>query len=778
MSQDSLLHSLETLKLNKKDAGSDTITEFVKNPESLASGDGLQRLLELLKRPNVDLLSEMVINDPDQFLKKSHAAGDDNCQVLLNILLRNPNNTELIRHVLDVVKINLKSAIATPVPLENAKFYLNVYLRIQTSFQLFNSQHLYCILPYLNPYLGDIKETSPVILLIAVNFLKHDKGSACEVIADYLELIYTETLPLSPSQYFNFIKVIELFMPLIPEIVTTTYTKHSKPLIDYQIAKIKSPEDILKNKALVTETLCLFNNSCINDECRQFTHDNYFQILKIATRNDDYLIKLLSTLTIVKLWQFAKVEKELKIEHLASIFLEYIPKHRELDNVQLLEYCVEGLAYLSMKTSIKKSIRMNESVLDLLIALLKQDTPSTINYGILAIMNNLTKLPDSSDTQEKQTKNYLKNMATPNLSDNTKESKDEILLFNDSLLTNHKIVAAASKLKTTEDSGSNLIGALINIIYLISMNQKKQTKIELVKQGSLKLLLHYLIKHSIVDKKTGITTPKGDTEIRLLAIRALARISYAINPAVAFNEYDVSSTVPFLVELLGPRISNYTGIQGKREDSYLFDQVTNIDKFESLLALTNISSVDKRDLKRFIIAKVFDDYLDNFILDSDHPQIQKASWELTSNLIGEPTMLVKFFNIDNTPETKQNLKRLQLLISLLDTEDEDLQVVLTGLLANATSEFDMISQVLFKNEAVREKLVAKLSSIMKHQLDNNEILLRVSYIVTGLVYCALNMNQLAKLKNANFIRSIEHALKTTRNKEVVEILQDSFRNLS
>jgi hypothetical protein len=298
-----------------------------------------------------------------------------------------------------------------------------------------------------------------------------------------------------------------------------------------------------------------------------------------------------------------------------------------------------------------------------------------------------------------------------------------------------------------------------------------------VKQGSLKLLLHYLIKHSIVDKKSGNTTPKGDIEVRLLAIRALARICYAINPAVAFNEYDVSSTVPFLIELLGPKVSNYTGNQGKEED-YLGDQVTNIDKFESLLALTNISSVDKKDLKRFIIAKVFDDYLDNFILDSDHPQIQKASWELTSNLIAEPTMLVKFFNIDNTPETKQNLKRLQLLISLLDTEDEELQVVLTGLLANATSEFDMIAQVLLRNDAVREKLVDKLSSIMNHQLENNEILLRVSYIVSSLVYCALNMNQLTKLKKASFIRSIDHAQQTTRNNEIVEILQDSITNLS
>ena len=79
-------------------------------------------------------------------------------------------------------------------------------------------------------------------------------------------------------------------------------------------------------------------------------------------------------------------------------------------------------------------------------------------------------------------------------------------------------------------------------------------------------------------------------------------------------------------------------------------------------------------------------------IDSDAPNVQRATWELLSNLVSEPTILVYFFNV----EKPANLQRLDLMVKMLNSSDEKLQTAVAGLMANAASEFQMVSQIILQ----------------------------------------------------------------------------------
>lgn len=765
MGSDDITTKLSQLDLKADDGAKQYMNQLFKNPEELKENEGLNRLIKLLEQPkNANILYERMIDEVELTINQLRILGDTNGSILVNILQASAVDSKMKQHVLDVLKNGIKG--------DNVKFYLRVYLNVISTFDQYNVQHLNVMLPILNPTTD--AEVQPLIILIAIGLLKHDRIITAEMVSEYLDTNFNiEGEDLSVQQYLNYIKILEVFFPLIPETIAPIYLESSKRHIKYQISKIKSSQDITLYRQLVIETLNLFSASCINNQCREFNYTNYFQIMLLANKVEDEEIKVMANLIIIKLWNFLKTQQDISKDTLTNNLLDYIARYKTGDDKVLLENAIEGLAYLSLNNDVKSLIRINESVLDTFMTVLTNDASSPLKYGLLVIFKNACKLKDPNESQDKKTVNYLKSVSTPKPNNNNQESQQDILLFSKSLLIDRKIISVISQMKVQEASTNNLMDLIISIIYLISTNNDKAVKIELVRQGALKLIMNYLIKNSHVVKQTGETRPlKAEDDERLSGIRALAKILYSISPELAFNNFDVRSTIPFLIELLGPNVSNYTGsISG---DGYLTNKVTMVDKFESLLALTNISSSNNSELKKFIISKTFNNYLDNLILDSDHPQVQIASWELISNLISEPTLLVKFFNVDGSAETKKNGKRLDLLIKLLDSQSEELQIVLGGLLANATSQ-SMICQVLLNLDSVRPNLLEKLTTIFENQSNNNQLVLRVSYVLSNLVYFALNANELSKLNDKALLSSIKHTLSITKDAETREILQDSLQ---
>lgn len=759
-------------------------------------------------------LYKLLEKDSGRFLLGLKRLGDSRGEILINVIKNNTSSEDLegvIGKLLAVVAKLLKGSD----DLTEIIFYLSIYFSMTSNFNHTNYHHISIFLKYLN-LLYDQKdeqlaqETYSLVLLIIMKDLELLNKDTLEMITSYLEvLIETDTDKVSITNFLNLLKVLELLFPVIPAVASTIYMSEScKGIILNQVSKMSNLSlEYASNQLITIQILKLVSSSCINDECRSFNYNNYIDLVKVGIRLKDenfQEIRILSVLCVVKFWNFVQIQKdeqkelEINMENLSEILIQYLMEYESSRNENILDYSIEGLAYLSLNVSVKQKLRNDVNSIEIILNILKGETilkdtrlrgHSSLIYGILVLLSNLTKLQDTGIDTQKKTTNFLKSFSTPNnVNDNTTEKQETIHNFNRSLLIDHTIVEVIGKLKVYVSADSRItsnstISQVLLIICMIASNQDKTTRQELVKQGGLNIVLDFLIKSSVVNKKQGIETRPHSTSdeaiaARMNALRSLARILISVNPTLAFNKYDIKTCLPFLVELLGHDIFQYSGLlENLGNDKYLYENVTNLDKYESLLALTNISSVQSgtqaSDLRQTIIAKTFDKYLDNFIIDSDMPQIQRASWELISNLILEPALLAKFFNI----EKKENLKRLQLLIKLLDSTDESFQKTIAGLLANATSQFDMISQILLQNQSLHDELLLNIINIFENQASDDDLLLRVGCTLLNLVYLASSTTEFLNNfnRNANLKASLGNVLRSNKNREVLQLITEVIK---
>ncbi|KAK6198173.1 protein required for mother cell-specific HO expression [Scheffersomyces amazonensis] len=809
MSIEEISSGLESLQM-----GDDSVISLLtKKGDNLnVLSDSLDNLIAYSKdAKHVNTLYELLINDSDSFLSGLYRVGDKKAIVLFNTLSKHKVSSEIIQNILSVIRLKLKKDIhidinrdvTIDIPLEI--FYVNVYLNLITQFDISIPHHIQVLLGLLNPIAfkdhdEDYKEISRLVLLIIVKNINLNKSKTIEIIEDYLEILYEDD-QLTMNQFLNMVDVLELIFPILPEVATQAYTNDkTKDHIIGQVSEI-SQGSLQINRLRIIHLLNLINSSCIVDHCRSYNSTNFFHLLKLGTEfNQDEEIQILSTLDIIKLWNFVELNQKkesdlsITIEQLGHIITDWL---RTKGNVKkhstILEYCIEALAYLTLNGSIKQSFRNDESIIEKLVTLLEQASQATtlntsLTYGLLLILTNLTKL--KGENSDKSTLKFLKdyaNAATTKQSHNSEEDQSVITLFNKSLLIDHHIVDIISRLKTVhDDSSTKMIGLLppaISIIGMISLTKEKKVKEELVKQGALNIILNFLIKYSTITK-TDTNTNIGETrpinedttiiDTRVMALQALARIIISVNPLLAFKKYDVKTCIPFLVELLGPDISQYTdsGLNSSGQYPYLFD-LSLVDKFDALLALTNLSSIDNNDIKTQIITRTFEQHLNNLMLDSDNPQVQTAAWELISNLITEPLLLAKFFNID---ESMQNSKRLEILIKLMNSQHIQLQITIAGLLANAT-EFEMISSILMSKESIRNKLIHTICEICQGQSDQDDLIERIAYILLNLVYGSNDQSRQWLATNNELKQALATVVKTSTRRDIIEVILESVKLL-
>ncbi|ABN64285.2 protein required for mother cell-specific HO expression [Scheffersomyces stipitis CBS 6054] len=774
----------------------------------------LQKAIKLSQKKEYSTrLYEAVLNDTETFLNGLQTIGDDQAVVLTNVLSNSSSEPKppVVQNLLNSIKTIIKPLILDKDTVSKVRLFLSIYFSIVSHFGNESAQHLHVLLKFINPIPvilsesgeSDYKTIVSLVMMILVKNLQANKKTTCEVITEYLELIKEDESPTA-AEVLNYIELLENLYPLIPEVIEPIYTcDKSKNLITAEVDRVLESGgrelEYPNRRRVCISILNLISSSCISETGRNYNVSTFLQLLKAGTMLKDIEIKLLSTLNLIKLWNFIELEKKsessenVTITNLETNLTSYLRNSNVAEDARNIEVCVEGLAYLSLNTSVKQHLRQDEVLIELLLKILKdsssgakkQRNDSSLVYGILVLISNLAKLKDPNDKgSDRSTASFLKGFATPSGSrtKDKEEDQDAIQLFNRSLLKDHKIIEIISVLKIyKEEDGTapqiqqnNLLRQFIFILHTLSMNPQRAVKEEIVKQGGLNVILGYLIKYSTVSKATGETRPISSSaeliDTRMLAIRALAKILISVNPSLSFKKYDIKTSVPFLVELLGPDISVYTGSLDTQSanEKYLFD-FTNLDKYESLMALTNLSSNEDTQLQGLILRRTYDTYLNNFIIDSDIPPVQKASWELISNLITQTSLLAKFFNL----EDKDSYKRLDLLIKLLNSKDEELQIVIAGLLANATSEFDMISEILVKDTKIFKDITNTLSFIFQHQNSIDNLILRCSYVLINLVYAAANLGE-EKLQefadNQKLKSAVNETLKATKNQGILEVL--------
>ncbi|CAH6721438.1 SWI5-dependent HO expression protein 4 [[Candida] jaroonii] len=763
---ESLQSQVRGIELDDFEAQIDIFTSGkVKNDEKTH----YKALLKYSQQSNTSKrLFDIMQKNVDKFLKALEKLGDVHGSILVNVLTLTEEKDHWVSQVLNSLKNLLKQ------DQTNHEFFLSVYLAVVAEFKICFPSHLPTLMRFIVPKNDDTNIEATVLFIVVKNLeLKQEETSeAVQGFFDYI-LEAEDTF----TSFLNLVKALDCLFPLIPSVCGRIYTSNNcKDLVKRYVSQI-SPSSLSAehNQTLAWSLLKLVSTSCIDDECRKFNTTNYSELLKTGKSLDSGM-KILSSLCIIKLWNFLENDKIASIDDLYDIMISALKKDTHLD------YCLEALAYLTLNATIRIKLRNDESAIDHIISVIKSRSKddisnihSSIVYGLLLILGNLMNIKEDD---KQNTKSYLKSMAAPKSGDDKKEKPEDIHNFNKYMILDHKIIDILSKLKVLKmkEGATNNSQQLVYIIYSISKNQNKATRQELVKQGSINILLDYVIGVSKVKDHQTRPMSNADIETRLKAIRALTKILISVNPALAFNKYSVVTCVPFLVELLGPDVSEYNpGLSTNvGEDKYLYEEITNLDKYESLLALTNLSSMADKEVGDIIISRTFDKFLNNFIIENDIPEILKASWELISNLIINPKILVKFFNV----EDKKSMTRLNLLIKLLQSEDLSLQTILAGLLANATESFDMISQVLVENTDIKVQLTNNIASIFSHQPSDTDLILRLSLLLLDIIYAAANIStsQLGYFRAHGQLKSsIAEILKVQKDKQILEVVMEIIK---
>ncbi|ODQ80111.1 hypothetical protein BABINDRAFT_128769 [Babjeviella inositovora NRRL Y-12698] len=668
-------------------------------------------------------------------------------------MLLDSNDTVLTDRFLSVIKAQLKVlAKETTCDTEwcnQLVFYLAVLL-VLASLRAFRVQFLTLILPFATcGKAADRKRIHSHLAILVATFSDLTAELPNEThleVQQHLELLI-ENSAESFADFSQLITLLGILFPVLPEPCRGIFLSglFQAVIQHYYTGKASIAESSHKRMSL--DVLSCFCEACADESCREVIC-SYSPVLWDMTDNAFREIRILATLILVKIQnesQKLEQERALKGQKVAGRMGQLYDM--AITNVQAetgdyLGPANETLAYLTLIPRYRKQMRGNETLLEfwmgLLVNAVKETSvpDSSLLYGIVTILEKLSDIqePVSADGKTKRFMEEYAKRAQTGVEEEREESTEQISAFNSGLLTRHQLVSifTANTLMSRESISAAAKNSVAKIVYNIAWPVgDKATKHQIVIQGGLNLLIEYLLLYSDINAE-GFTrsgsNARGDA--RLYALRALAKVLIANNPLLVFKKYAVLTVVPFLVELLGSSDS---------------EELTALDGYEALLALTNLASLDDMSLKNTIVKRAFGRIYE-LLTTSPKEEMQTACLELLNNVITSPVCLEHFFDLD-TPKTADSLRaRLDYLLLQVDSENSRIQSIVLGLLINA-SEYEFISMLL----AGEEKLARNLFSILTIQTEDQDLVMRVSYLLVNLAQSV----QSDQAKLAKFKRILE-----------------------
>ncbi|QLG74923.1 hypothetical protein HG535_0H02500 [Zygotorulaspora mrakii] len=460
---------------------------------------------------------------------------------------------------------------------------------------------------------------------------------------------------------------------------------------------VQDDEDFTKN------LLKLFSIACIDENVRVYISEHYISLLEQSIKIKAYTV--LTTLVLVKTWSFAKLQN-VSINALAEILIDVImTMDIDVCKDEELSASIEGLAYLSLKTSVKQSLRKKKRVCNQLAALAKAENMNSDSYGSLVVLGNLSVYPedkkDGSSLEPKamrDLKSYsdLKSPIDSNGGSNVKETKEEVLQFNTEYIVKEQVLSALCA-----KFGGLSHGSKQQVIRLIYNVTRDRTCIDdCIKQGCITSVLEYMVNNQ-----------SSKDIVKVYAARALAKMLIYTNPSLIFNKYSPVNAIGPLFELI-PKVA-----PNAQDESFDSDLLTVVDTYEALLALTNLASTEgsqgEEVCKRIATNDEFWSMIENLMLD-ENTVLQRSTLELIGNLMSNPLPIAaKFFNFENP----RSVKNFNVLVKLLDLNDLPSQRAVTAIFANIATSVPFIAVELSK----QQELIDRMIDLFAEQWEDEEL---------------------------------------------------------
>ena len=555
----------------------------------------------------------------------------------------------------------------------------------------------------------------------------------------------------------HIIVVLKAFYP-------TFTTLCSSVLLGKTLSKMLT-EEVSKgsDETFIYHLLTLLSVACIDENVRVHIAENYLPLLENSLKNEK--VKLYSSLVLTKTWAFTKLNN-VSIGDLTQTFLTNFFEN-SMESNDKLDMAIEGLAYLSLKTSVKKTLRKDTKFMTVVIEIIHGSFKPENTYGILIILANLSTLPnDSNDSNQsiKDLRDYS-DLKTPQLAgkddEKMKDDPAEVMEFNKTQLIDTQLLSWFNA-KFTDLSKSS-VQQIVRIIY--NLTRTRADIAECVKQGSATSILLYLSSKKANDNTPSITKGNEEVEtVRILALRALTKILIYTNPTLIFNKYSPLNAIPCMFELLP--IVDPTDL-GESSNMFLksSEHLLPTDQIEALLSLTNIASASGQDGEEFCRTLVstpkYWSSIENLILDENY-MIQRCTLELLSNMMNHPvTLASKIFNFENA----QSLRNFNILVKLLLLDDVKSQQAVVAIFANIANTIPFIAEQLM----CQDELVKNCIEIFVDQLDDVELRHRLIMLFYALFEVAPQVGPKAadafeRLKKTPDCKRIADAIRVTMSK--------------
>ncbi|RYP44283.1 hypothetical protein DL768_009233 [Monosporascus sp. mg162] len=405
------------------------------------------------------------------------------------------------------------------------------------------------------------------------------------------------------------------------------------------------------------------------------------------------------------------------------------------------QHSVEGLAYASIRPTVKEEIAHNKELLKALVdTLAKAPAKSPLAYGGLSIFLNLTRYPPVQSEEEKkmnQLKAYANaagKLAAPNpLNDREHVSKRCKLVFEAGITP---VLVAHSRNGSTAS-----LSIIVSIIHALSTTQSIRG--QLAQQGAVNVLIAAFS-----------ALPDSEEQAKRTAAQALARILISINPALVFGgtrSRPQSTAIRPLLSILTPDSAAET-----------WDLLPT---FEALMALTNLASTNDAETITTIIRSAWPT-VEDLLLSSNH-LVSKAAVELVCNLVQNVEGVALY--AENTP---QAFNRLHILLALADAEDEATRSAAGGALAGLTAYEEVVRAVVRRERGV--DVVLGMCKEEKEDLRHRGVV-----ALCNMVFCGDEAGDKAReaIKKAGGVEALTQCAKMSRSAAVVEGAVQALKGL-
>lgn len=627
-------------------------------------------------------LAERILDDPDKYLEWAIRMTSSTMQLIARSFASSLSTEKVINWIRQKLEVSV----------HDTEGLVTLFLQfiIHFRYEQFERQ-LAPIVRELVLHINDSPRLESAILLVFLQMEQRYSGCFPNRIRDVLSNLIVEA-----QEGFVEKNPLSIVMTVLIELYPTSTEMCTGILLGHDLdillqGKLRRQQDQLRGGGKLTSTDIEFNKrllkllsvACIDEKMRVYVAENYMEVLENTIESHEYGIY--SILVLVKTWSFTKLKKH-GLEDIVRIIIRSFCDDASPD--QILSICIECLAYVSLKEDLKSLLRMN-SVFCAKLAYTydKMKNKSSELYGILVIYANLSSF--SQTDGENKALNDLKTyseLKDPKDDANRKDiSKSEIIDFQSKYILDHEIISKSTAMNSELTTNSR--EQVIRILYNLTQERKLQP--ECIKQGGIKFTLEYLVRTHELYSET-----QPESKVYILALRLLARTLMYNNPQLIFNKFSPTNAVPFLFELL-PAQQQSPG----KHDWASSQELTIKDNYSSLLALTNLASIDSQDGEDIckIIVNKYWPVIQDLLLDSN-VLVQRSNLQLLSNLMNHPLPIAaKLFNWEN----KQSKKDFDLLIKLIGLEDEASQEAVVALFANVASTIPFIAQLLVQSTELR-----------------------------------------------------------------------------